>query len=112
MAVLTTQKIVPAGKVVTYASAAPGGDKIKPGERTFIHVKNGGGGSVTVTVNDTKTARPEGAVAFDPDLAVEIAPGSEKFIGPIRSDRFAGGDGNASIAYSGTTSVTVAAIGV
>jgi hypothetical protein len=112
MANLTTQKINAAGRVPSYVQAAPGGDKVSPGERTFIHVKNDSVASVTVTIDDAKTPRPIGAVAFDPDAAVVIAPDSEAFIGPLPASRFAGTDNKASVSYSATTDVTVAALGV
>ena len=113
MATLTTQSVVATGLTPTYSSAAGGGDKVRPGDRVFIHVKNGGGGSVTVTVDDVLSVAPAGAAAFDPDLEVVIEPSGERMIGPIVENRFRDtSDGLASITYSGVTSVTIAALRV
>ncbi|MFD0429430.1 hypothetical protein ACFQ60_22400 [Streptomyces zhihengii] len=43
MAILTAQAVSLAGINPTYANAASGGDKVSPGDRTFLHVKNGAG---------------------------------------------------------------------
>ena len=112
MAVLAVNSISPSGVQVTHVAAAGGGDTVRCGERVFISVINDGGGSVTVTVDDTKTREPAGAAAFDPDLEVVIAPGTEKFIGPLPASRFANDGGFAAVTYSGVTSVTVAALNV
>ncbi len=43
MATLATQTFntAPAGKAITFASAAGGGDKAQPGDRVFLLVRNG-----------------------------------------------------------------------
>lgn len=110
MAVLTVQSITPIGTSPSYVAANLNGDKVRPSNRTFLHVKNGSGGSVTVTVDDTITKEPVGAVCFDPDLEVTIEGGGERFIGPIDPARFRGEDGNADISYDSVASVTVAAL--
>lgn len=112
MATLTTQSIVNTGLAPTYQAAAGGGDKVRPGTRVFLHVKNDGGGSVTVTVDDVLSQEPSGAAAFDPNLEVVIEPAGERMIGPIVETRFRGSDGLAAITYSGVSSVTVAALRV
>ncbi|WP_416976719.1 hypothetical protein [Streptomyces sp. T028] len=108
MATLTTQTIVAAGLDPTYAAASGGGDKVTPGPTTFLHVINGGGSSVTVTV-----ATPGNfyAAVANPDLTVTVGASGEQMI-PIPQNPF--GDpadsGLAAVTYSGVTSVTVAAL--
>lgn len=109
MAILSPSTVSVGGAVVTYVAASGGGDQVKCGARTFISVRNGGGGSITVTVNDTKSRAPQGSTAFNPDLSVVVGPGVEKDIGPLPTERFANNVGNAEISYSGVTDVTVAA---
>ena len=109
MATLTKQTIVPAGTNPSYVAAAGGGDKVAPGPTTFLHVKNGGGAPITVTVDDPTSVGPAGAQAFNPDLSVSVTNAQERMIGPI-TERFANpADGLAAITYSGVTTVTVAA---
>lgn len=112
MAVLSVTSVSPVGAEATYVAAAGGGDTVRTGERTFIHVANDGGGSVTVTVNDTKTKEPAGAAEFNPDLEVVVAPGTSKFVGPLPASRFANTSGFAEISYSGVSDVTIAALNV
>lgn len=113
MAVLTKQRITQLGTVPTYGAAAGGGDSFvndqADGSRTFLHVKNGGGAPITVTLDDPNSVSPAGATAFNADLAVTVANASEKMIGPL-GPRFIDGNGNTAIAYSGVTSVTVAVL--
>jgi hypothetical protein len=110
MATLTVQPLTAAGSTPTFGAAAGGGDKVQPGDHTFIVVKNGGGSPITVTIDDPTTQAPAGAAAFNPDASISVGNGSEKWIGPLPASRFAGTDGLAAITYSGVTSVTVAAI--
>lgn len=112
MALINVSSISPAGTQASPVAASGGGDTVRCGERTFIHVANDGGGSVTVTVDDTKTKRPAGAAEFDPNLEVVIAPGTSKFIGPLPSSRFASDSGLAAVSYSGVSDVTVSALTV
>lgn len=107
MALLATQSITRLGLVPAYAAAAGGGDTFAPGSQVFLHVKNGSGGSITVTVVTPRTDPLGNAVA---DNAVAVAAGAEKMIGPFPSEFY--GDpttGVASITYSAATSVTIGA---
>lgn len=108
MATLATQKIARAGLGPTYAAAAGGGDSFSPSKNTFLHVKNGGGGAVTVTVVTPGTLIADIAIA---DVAVSVPAGGERMIGPCPYEYFADpADGLADITYSGVTSVTVAVL--
>jgi hypothetical protein len=107
VATLTTQTITRAGLNPSYVAATSGGDKIKPGDRTWLHVKNGSGGSITVTLV-TPGAVEGQAIA---DLAVAVPASGERMIGPIDDRLFRDpADGLCSITYSAVTSLTVAAI--
>lgn len=105
MAILTSQHVTLAGLTTSFAAASGGGDKFAPGNNVMLHVKNGGGSPVTVTV-DSKTPSNWGS---DANVVVSVPASGEKEIGPFGPGRFAGSDGLADVTYSGTTSVTVAA---
>lgn len=107
MATLTTQVVSLAGLAPTY-SAAAAGTKVACSERTFLHVKNTNGSSMTVTL--TSTAKVRGQAAADVVVTVPATTG-DQMIGPITADLFAGAsDGLCAVTYSSTTSVTVAAL--
>lgn len=107
MATLTTQVVALAGLAPVY-SAAAAGSKIVCGERTFFHVKNTAGSTMTVTIGST--AKVRGQAAADVVITVPATTG-DMMIGPIVSDLFAGAtDGLAAVTYSSTTSVTAAVI--
>ena len=107
MATLTTQNIDTDGLVPTYAAASGGGDKMLPGEHDFLHVKNGGGSSITVTLVTPSTVDSTLAVG---DRAITVTNGTDQMI-RVPSDLYRDpADGLASITYSGVTTVTVAAI--
>lgn len=92
--------------LAAYAAAVGPDTIVNDGALTFLHVKNGGGGSITVTLDDTGSAPPPGAKTFDPDVDVVIGAGDEAMIRLGTRQRF-GGD--VTVDYSGITTVTVAA---
>lgn len=108
MATLTILPVtsVAGGTVVPLVAASAGGDRVQPGSRVFLMVRNGSGASINVTLDTT-------GVAFNsqliPDTVVAVAAGATAFI-PITSDYQSAVDGLASIAYSAVTTVTVAAV--
>lgn len=106
MATLSSQSITRAGATPSYAAAAGGGDRFTPGARTFLHVKNAGGSSITVTVSaQGRTAIPNVSIT---DLAVSVTNGQERMIGPLPADIFGDQtDGLGDITYSGVTTVTI-----
>lgn len=112
MAILTTQTINHDGLDPTYTAASSGGDKITPGRRVFLHVQNGGSGSVVVTVDDTLSPEPTGSAAFNPDLEVTIEPSGDRYIGPIVETRFQNAEGYADVTYDQVDTVTIAALSV
>lgn len=105
MALHAAQRITRAGVVPTYGAAAAG-DTVPVGDNVFLHVKNGSGGSVTLTV---AAVGGEGGLALQ-DLAVAI-PVGEKVIGPISDELFKNTtDGKAHLTWSSTTTVTFAVL--
>lgn len=107
MATLTTQTIVAAGLDPTYAAAAGGGDKVVPGPGVFLHVMNGGGAPITVTVAVPGTFY---AAVANPDLTVTVDASGEKMIPIPGLFGDASDSGLAAVTYSGVTTVTVAAL--
>lgn len=109
MATLTVQQTDLDGTTPSYAAAAGGGDEFTNDGRTMLHVKNGGAGSITVTVNSRVNCNQ----GYDHDSVTTIGAGAEAMIGPFDTTRFNDpATGRASITYSGVTSVTIAAVKV
>lgn len=106
MSLLTIQKVILTGLTPSYDAAAAGGDEFVNSGRIFIHVKNGGGASIDVTV-DSQTPCNQGV---DHNAVVAVPAAGERMIGPFPKDRFNDTAGKVQIAYSGVTSVTIAAI--
>lgn len=108
--VIATQKLAQAGLAPSYTAAAAS-QKIKPGPRTFLHVRNAHNADHTITLDDPTSVTPVGASAFNPDVAVSVVQATSKFIGPV-DDRFAdrADTGRADIAWSATTSMSVASL--
>lgn len=108
MALLSLQAVTAAGITPTYGAANAGGDKVQLGAANiFLHVKNGGGSAVTVTVT-TQANSYKGLTV--PDRTVSVPASGEKMIGPIDQTLHADVNSQASIGYSAVTSVTVAAL--
>lgn len=110
MALLAQQVISRAGTTPTYTAAAASTTVIT-GDRSFLHVKNTNGSSMTVTI--TTTAQVDGQLAADLVVTVPATTG-DKMIGPLSTRLFAStADGfSAAITYSSTTSVTVANLAI
>lgn len=107
MATLTVQSIPAGGLSPAYSAAAGGGDKLKPGKTTFLHVINGSGAPITVTI---ATPGNVSGLAIA-DRAVTVGASDEQMI-PVPADLYANAadSGLASVSYSAVTSVTVAAL--
>ena len=108
MATLTIKQAALTGTDPAYEAANAGGDEFTVGAKTYLHVKNGGGGSITVTV-DSKVNCDQGS---DHNSVTSVPAGGERIIGPFE-DVQRWGDASskrAAITYSGVTSVTIAAL--
>jgi hypothetical protein len=106
MAALTVQSLSVNGVVPSYDSAAGGGDTFVNNGDTFFHAKNGSGSPITITFATAGTVAQGVAIS---DVAVVVAAGAEKMVGPFDQTVFNGSSG-VSVTYSDVTSLTVAAI--
>jgi len=115
MATLTRQTLLEAGITPTFVSCAGGGDQVDNRDgRTFLYVKNGSGGSITVTVSE----QISGTTVEDQNLgtltkasvAKAIAAGAEAVLGPFKKAAFNDTNGRLQITYSGVTSLTISAL--
>ncbi|SFK92661.1 hypothetical protein SAMN05216275_14167 [Streptosporangium canum] len=109
MAALTTQVLTPTGIAPTYAAVGGSGDSFTPGDHVFLHVKNAGGSPSTVTVTTPGTV--DGLAIADLTVTVPATTG-DRMIGPLPARTFAKTDGQADVACSPTTSVTIAVVKV
>jgi hypothetical protein len=106
MALLNVQTADVTGLNPAYVAAAAGGDTVPQGFGLLLHVKNGGGAPITVTI-----VRPGSEYGIaNPDPAVTISAGGAQFI--RIPPEFADPSINNVIAvtYSAVTTVTVAVI--
>jgi hypothetical protein len=108
MATLTVSKLARAGVEPTFTAATPtSGDTFLNNGQTFLIVRNAGTPACTVTINSQKNCDQ----GFDHDQTVSVpGSGGERWIGPLETDRFNDAStGEATVTYSVTTDVTVAA---
>jgi len=114
MATFTTQTVTEAGlNAPTYTAAAGGGDVVnnRLGD-VILHIKNGSGGNITVTVaaQDTAASNPSFGALTKANASVEITAGGDGFIGPFRPTAFNNSSNQIAITYSGVTTLTVACL--
>lgn len=101
---LTYQQIVRTGLETAYAAVdQPNGEQFANNGRMFLHVKNGAGSDITVTVTTPNTV--DGLAIADQDIVVTA--GEERMIGPFPPGIY-NSDGNVLVDYSSGTSVTAA----
>lgn len=104
MATVATQVIPVTGLNATYNAASAGGDKVAPG--CFLHVKNGSGASINVTLATPGTL--QGDLAID-DRVVAVPASGDRFIA-VTDDYRDPTDGLAHLAWSASASVTYAVL--
>jgi len=110
MATLSVQSTAAAGTAITFTAAAGGGDKFANSGSQRLLVRNDDASPVTVTIDAPGTCNFGAAANAAHDLAVSVAAGAEKWIGPFDVSRFNDSNGFVNISYSGVTSLTVAVV--
>jgi hypothetical protein len=113
MAVIAIQTPSESGTTVTYAACTGGGDTAANNGKMLLHVKNGSGAPITVTVTKSSSASvidPQYGLLTKADSIVSVGAGAEKFIGPFATGAFNSTSGTIAVTYSGVTTLTIAAI--
>jgi|GEM_PF-1855097 len=108
----TPISIVPTGLAPSYNSVALADTFASPQDQlTFLHVKNGSGSAVTVTIAPYLTSVPNGLAGTQTvsSLSVSVPASGDRMIGPF-APAFIDASGNVNVSYSSITSVTAAAI--
>ena len=112
MAALTIQSANEAGLIISYSPADVAGDTFVNDGNTRLLVKNGGGGSldVTITAQKTTTSLSGYGILTKQNQVLSVGAGAEAVIGPFPSTAFNNASGSVAVTYSGVTSLEVAAV--
>lgn len=102
MATLAIQTIDNDGLTPAYVAASAGGDKVVPGAGSYVHVKNGSGASITVTL--VTPGSVDGLAIADRAVAVGAGAEAKIAVPNLYKDPT---DGLAALTYSAVTSLTI-----
>jgi hypothetical protein len=105
---VTVQNIAVAGLSPSYDAAHVDGNAFLNDGNTILHVKNGSGGSLTLTVQTNKIV---GGVTVQ-DHQITIGAGTERIIGLFNTGVFNQDDGKVYVDTSTQTSITLMAFKV
>lgn len=103
MALLGKQQPTNSGVAPTY-NAVSASDTVANSGKTLLHVKNGSGASINVTL--VGRAQLDG-VTF-PDKVIAVPAGQERMIGPVPSALYNDANGLVTVNFSATATVTMA----
>lgn len=108
---LAIQEVTAAAFDPVYSAANVDGHWLAPAGTLphLLHVVNGGGGAITVTINDPNSVSPVGAAAFNADLSISVPAGQDRIVAVLPRRFEDANTGQIDVAFSGVTSVTVAA---
>ncbi|MES2867632.1 MAG: hypothetical protein V4703_12890 [Actinomycetota bacterium] len=107
---LSVQSFTRAGVVPVFAAAPSGGARIRPGPRTWLHVRNASGGPVTVT---PVTTFVDGLGNPSLSTPVVVGAGAERVAGPFPAEAYEDPeDGLMGVVFSATSGVTVALLSI
>jgi hypothetical protein len=100
---LGVQQIRRTGLDPVYVAAQVDGNAFPNSGGEFIHVKNGAGSSINVTVLTTRSV--DGQVVTN--RVVAVPAGDDRMIGPFQAGNFNQGNGEVWFNYSAVTTITV-----
>jgi hypothetical protein len=99
------------GDIAAALIAATNGDTFPAGPNSFLRVKNGNAAACTVTVTPPSTSGPLGTtigpLALSPQVALTVG---DRIYGPFPTYPFGDANGNVTVTYSVTPTVTVEAL--
>lgn len=104
---LTPTQITRAGVAPTLSAANADGHSVSNAHSPFLHVNNGSGGSITVTILIPKTL--DGQSIANSGRQVTVPAGQARLIGPFPPGTYEQADGTVHVNFSSVTSVTVGA---
>jgi hypothetical protein len=105
---ITAQQIVRTGLEETFIAATADGQMFANDGRMILHVKNGAGAPINVTIQ-TPGSVDGLAIA---EQVVAVTNGEERFIGPFPTNIYNQADEKVYVDYSSPTTVTVAVLRV
>lgn len=109
MAQLSYHQAAVAGTAIAFSAATVSGDTVPDNPNGGVLVKNDDVSAKTVTVvvpGNTRFGQAE------PDVAVTVAAGETRLIGPLPSELADPTDGLVHLTYSAVTSLSVAAVSI
>lgn len=117
MALIPIQALGEGGNNLTYASVASGDEidlAVAAGKTVVLHVKNGGGGSinVTLTANSASFNTADSGLVSKANNVTAVGAGADRMICLKPSAIWKNVNNRIPITFSGVTSVTVAAFTV
>ena len=116
MATLTVQPIIETGTAQNYATALASGasDVVANDGTVFLHAKNGHGSAErTITITPQVTSFNDSVYGklTKSAVAITVAAGGSKFIGPFKPDSYNNSSGQIVITYSDSAAnITIAAL--
>lgn len=102
---LTVTPLTRAGVTPAFTAADVTGNTFTNDEHTWLVVKNGGGSSITVSLDILPTIDGQPVT----DRTVTVPAAGERWIGPFPSAYYSNASGLVTVTFSGVTSVTVGA---
>lgn len=100
-----SETVPSSGLAPTYHAAEVGGDRVPPG--ALLHVDNGSGGSINVTLVTPSTVDTDLAIA---DRVVAVPATSRRFIRVPKISAYQDVDGMVAVQWSAVTTVTFAVL--
>ncbi len=103
----TVQNVLRTGLAPTYYTVGTGGSAFANTGREILHIKNAGGGSITLTVQTPGTQ--DSLAVADRTITITTAANGW-FVGPFPVGVYNQSDGAVYLDYSGVASVTLAVL--
>jgi len=103
---ITVQETIRTGLTPAYAACNVDGNSWdNSGENSYLHIKNGSGGAIVVTIPTPGFVDTDLAIA---DRTISIGAGAEAKIGPFRNTTYKqDSDNTVHIDYASVTSMTI-----